>query len=92
MRWYPEPILRILSIKLNLQLVSWEVDRERLSTVTKQLDKVKAEYRKRHEQCKLLKEKLRKYEGVIEVKNKEVSVIQSLRYCVSYQWLDHECR
>ena len=37
------------------QLVSWEVDRERMSSVEKQLIKVKTEYKKRHEQCKLLK-------------------------------------
>lgn len=59
------------------QLVSWEVDRERMAGIVKQFDKVKTEYRKRHEQCKLLKDKLRKYENEIRTKNKEIVTLQT---------------
>jgi len=58
------------------QLVSWESDRLRLQNVEKQLNRYKTEYRKRHEQCKILKERLKHAESGVSSKYQELQSTQ----------------
>ena len=58
------------------QLVSWEMDRQRVLLLEKQNVKLKNAAKKRHEHCKLLKNKLKLSEAGIESKKQELESTQ----------------
>ncbi|XP_066917966.1 coiled-coil domain-containing protein 62-like [Clytia hemisphaerica] len=72
------------------QLVAWELDRQRLITVEKQMSKFKSELKKRHSQCKILKDRLKEVEGQYSIKTTELESTQKHLHQVSQKASDNE--
>lgn len=68
------------------QLLSWQHDRERMTSAENKLGKLKSEYKKRREQCSVLTENLKRYEDKDYSKDREILQLRKQLQEQKNQW------